>query len=219
MEGISLNFQVGRTYINCKIQKPVKLFNCCNIEENFNLLYYYNQNEKQIQKHMNLIVKKDYNELDNESENDYKINNTFEQKYLINIDEKYNYNSLEAIEKDKISDNEYFFMKHQKLKKDLTRALIDEDENDKNINKCENKDIEKNTDNEEENENDENEEKNNKSEENNNEKDSNINNEDKSSTQNNNQNENKNINPEDIESVCVSENNETMKKENDSNLD
>ena len=218
MEGISLNFQVGRTYIDCKIQKPFKLFNCCNIEESFNLLYYYNQNEKQIQKHMNLIVKSDYSDPDNESENDYKINNTFEQKYLINIDEKYNYNSLVTNEKDKISDNEYFLMKHQKLQKNLTRALIDEEnENDKKINN-ENKDIGQNTDNDEENENEEDEEKN-KSEENNNEKDSNINNEDKNSKENKNQDENVNNNPEDVESICVSENSETMKKDKYSTLD
>ena len=218
MEGISLNFQVGRTYIDCKIQKPFKLFNCCNIEESFNLLYYYNQNEKQIQKHMNLIVKNDYSDPDNESENDYKINNTFEQKYLINIDEKYNYNSLVTNEKDKISDNEYFLMKHQKLQKNLTRALIDEEnENDKKINN-ENKDIGQNTDNDEENENEEDEEKN-KSEENNNEKDSNINNEDKNSKENKNQDENANNNPEDVESICVSENSETMKKDKYSTLD
>ena len=220
IEGISLNFQVGRTYINCIIQKSFKLFNCCNIEESSNLFYYYNQNEKQIQKHINLIVKKDYNEQDTESENDFKINNTFEQKYIINIDEKYNYNSLDIIEKDKISDNEYFLMKHKKLQKNLTRAMIDEEnENDKNIDNDENKNLDKKTDNEEENENEEDEEKNNESKENNKEEGLNINNEDKNNTENKNQNEDINNNQEDIESFCVSENSETMKKDINSTLD
>ena len=90
-EGLPLNFQVGRSYIDCRIKKPFTLFNCCNIEESSNIFKYYNLNEKQIQKHMNLIVKNDYNETDEENDNNYKINNTFEQKFNINIDEKYNY--------------------------------------------------------------------------------------------------------------------------------
>ena len=133
IEGIPLNIQVGRTYIECKIKKPFNLFNCCDVEERTNLLFYYNQNEKEIQKHISLVVRIDYNEEyeDDENENNFKINNTFEKKYLINMNEKYSYNSMEIKDKDKISDNEYFALKYHKLNKNKTRVLIDEDDNNK----------------------------------------------------------------------------------------
>ena len=224
LDGLTLYFQVGRTYIECKIKRDFKLFNCCDIEENSNLFYYYNQNEKHIQQHMNLIVKRDYNEMDNDSENNFKINNTFEQKNIVNIDEKYNYLSIDNLEKDKdkISDNEYFMMKHNKLNKNLTRALIDEEiGNDKKVNNDENNDKNKNTDSEEENENEEDGKKN-KSENNNSKNDRYLNNENENENENVNENENDNddknkeenrpdnSNQEDVESICVSENNETL---------
>ena len=218
LEGAPLHFQVGRTYIDCRILKPFKLFNCCNIEESSNLLFYYNQNEKQIQNHINLIVQRDYNEIDNESENDNKINNTFEQKNGLNIDEKYNYNSLGKLEKDKISDNEYFMMKRQKLKKNITKALIDEDI-DKMISNDENKEKDIDNDSKTDNEEEENEGKKSKSE-NKSENDKNMKNEEENSNDGENKNnENINNNPEEVESVCVSENSETLKKDNYSTLD
>ena len=209
LEGIPLNFQVGRTYIDCKIKKNFQLFNCCNIEESTNIYHYYNLNEKQIQKHMNLIVKRDYNEIDTENQNDNKINNTFVQKYPLNIDEKYNYNTIEKLENDndKVSDNAYFMMKRKKLNKNITKALIDEDIDDENNN---------NKNEEEEIIDDEQEGKNNKSENNNSDEgDNNLNKGDDYSS--NNKNENKN-NQEEEESIHVSENDETLKKENYSTL-
>ena len=225
-EGLPLNFQVGRSYIDCRIKKPFTLFNCCNIEESSNIFKYYNLNEKQIQKHMNLIVKNDYNETDEENDNNYKINNTFEQKFNINIDEKYNYKSIDLIEKDKVSDNEYFMMKRHKLKKNETRALIDEE-----INKIENNNENKTSDSEDENkgeeegkeeeknktenssENDKNEnndnQNNNNGNENENNDNENINYENHSTINENNENEDKN-NHENTENNNASENNETL---------
>ena len=214
LEGIPLYFQVGRTYIDCKIKKNFKLFNCCNIEESTNLYYYYNLNEKQIQNHMNLIVKRDYNEIDTDSQNDNKINNTFAQKYPLNIDEKYNFNTIEKLENDndKISDNAYFLMKRKKLNKNITKALIDDDIDNENDNK---------NNEEEEIIDDDNEDKNNKSENNNSvEGDNNLNKGEDNSSNNKSQNinENKN-NQEEEESIRVSENDETLKKENYSTLE
>ena len=158
---------------------------------------------------MNLIVKKDYNELDNESNNNYKNNFTFEDKHFLNIDEKYKYNSIEGIDKDKISDNEYFRVKRRKLNKNLTRALIDEE--DENDNKKDS------SSNEEENENDR---KINRTENgDNDENDKKINDGDEKSSNNKSQKEDKNNNQDETESICVSENNETLKKDNCSNLD
>ena len=205
-EGLQLNFQVGRSYIDCRIKRPFALFNCCNIEESSNIYKYYNLNEKQIQKHINLIVKNDYNEIDTENENDYKINNTFEQKNNINLDDKYNYKSLDLIEKDKISDNEYFMMKRHKLKKNETRALIDEDiENNKMANICENKSSDNESENKEEGRE---EEKRNKTENDNSENNNNENNDDENCNSNN-QNETKN-NQENTESIGSNENRETL---------
>ena len=217
MDGLTLYFQVGRTYIECKIKRDFKLFNCCDIEENSNIFYYYNQNEKHIQQHMNLIVKRDYNEIDNESENNFKINNTFEQRNLVNMDEKYNYLSIDNLEKDKdkISDNEYFMMKHHKLNKNLTRALIDEEIiNNKKESNDESNDKDKNTENEEENENDDdgknNKSSNNNSKNDNNENENEIANDINDSKNKEEENKSDNSNQEDVESICASENNETL---------
>ena len=166
---------------------------------------------------MNLIVKTDYNEIDDENDK-FKLNNTFEQKKNENIDEKYHYISIENCDnnKDKYSDNEYFMMKHNKLNKNLTRALIEEEsENDKKSNNNENKNKEKKSDNEnEENENENYEvDKNNKSKSKNsyNDNDNDNGNEKENNSENNNQEENKNDSnsQEDIESICITENNET----------
>ena len=214
LEGIPLNFQVGRTFIDCKIKKNFQLFNCCDIEESTNLYYYYNLNEKQIQNHMNLIVKKDYNEIDADNQNDNKINNTFEQKYPLNMDEKYNFNANEKLENDndKISDNAYSLMKRKKLNKNITKALIDDDIDNENNNKKNNE--------EEEIIDDDNEDKNNKSENNNSDEgDNNLNKEDDYSSNNKSQNKNENNQEEEEESIRVSENDETLKKENYSTLD
>ena len=232
MEGIPLHFQVGRTYIECRIKKNFKLFNCCNIEESSNILYYYNQNENYIQKHMNLIVKRDLNEEEDESEKNLKINNTVEQKYELNINEKYNYNSPIYQDRDKISDNEYFLMKYHKLNKNITKAMIDEDDNNDNEKNnalkiiTDDKDIpidkesnKKEMQNKEENE-DENSENNNNKTENNNEINNELNNENKDTSNNNNDNNNqeedKNSsssnnqdNQDNTESICLVDNNET----------
>jgi pSer/pThr/pTyr-binding forkhead associated (FHA) protein len=143
LEGIPLNIQIGRSYVQCKIKKSFKLFNCCNIEESSNIYSYFNQNEKQIQQHINLIVGKDYNDVNKITENNIN-NNTFNQKNSSKFNTKFNCNSI-LIEQDKISDNEYFLMKHKKLTKNMTQAMID-DENDYNKNLL-NINIEKNEDN------------------------------------------------------------------------
>lgn len=209
MEGLTLNIQVGRTYIECKIKKPSKLFNCCNVEESSNLYFYYNQNEKQIQEHINLIVGKDYNEINDSVNEINKINNTFNHKYTLNMADKYNYNSMEIEEKDKISDNQYFMIKHNKLNKNLTRALIDEDNESEHLNNKNKKDNEDKEENEGKNDlvNDSknNNEKNENEIENNNNQEENEMNED--------------IDQEDIESICISENSHSIKKENNSTLD
>ena len=204
LEGVPLNIQIGRSYVQCKIKKSFKLFNCCNIEESSNLYYYYNQNEKQIQQHINLIVGKDYNDSIKVTENN--INNTYNQKNSSKFNNKFICNSI-LVEQDKISDNEYFLMKHKKLTKNMTQALID-DENDNNKNLL-NINIEKNEENNdsesgEEEDNKDNNNLENNFDENNNNKD--IGNDNENNSYNNKENEkNKNNNEEDIDSIHLSD--------------
>ena len=136
-ENLPLYIQVGRTYFECKLVKPFKLFNCCQVEEKSNIFYYFNQNEKFIKDNLGMVVKPDLSEIDSESDVDGNlINNTIEQKIPLDIINKYKYNSLnEKIiyngEGDKMSDNEYLLLKHKQKKKIIKREMIYDDEEEK----------------------------------------------------------------------------------------
>ena len=49
VEDLPLYIQVGRTLLNFE-EKSTNIFGCCGVSENPNLLYYYRQNEKKINK-------------------------------------------------------------------------------------------------------------------------------------------------------------------------
>ena len=136
-ENLPLYIQVGRTYFECKLIKPFKLFNCCDAEEKNNIFYYYNQNEKFIKDHLGMVVKPDVSDLDSDNDaNGNLINNTFEQKFPLDIVNKYKYNNsnekiiINNVE-DKMSDNEYFLLKHNKLKKNIKKEMIYDSDDDK----------------------------------------------------------------------------------------
>ena len=62
-ENVDLNLQIGRSYINCKIKKPFKLFRCCNnVEELANYNIYYKQNWKKIGMKKVMTVKTEVND-------------------------------------------------------------------------------------------------------------------------------------------------------------
>ena len=137
-ENLPLFIQVGRTFFECKLVKPFKLFNCCEAEDKNNIFYYYNQNEKFIKDHLGMVVKPDVSDFDSDSDaNGNLINNTFEQKFPLDIVNKYKYNGLnEKIivngVQDKMSDNEYLLLKHNKKKKIIKKEMIyDSDEEKK----------------------------------------------------------------------------------------
>ena len=49
IDNMDLNLQIGRSFFNCKIKKPFKLFSCCNnVNEMFNYNLYFKQNAKKI---------------------------------------------------------------------------------------------------------------------------------------------------------------------------
>ena len=196
-EDLPLFIQVGRTFFECKIHKPFKLFNCCEAAEKDNIYYYYNQNEKYIQDNLGMVIKQDISEIDDD---DKIMNNTLEQKYPLDIANKYKVNnSIKINDDDKMSDNEYLLMKRNKLNKNIKKTMIY------------NEDIK---DNEDEKNKKNNEEENNKENEEEEEiEDESINNnEDNITASMNNLNENENE-----ESVSVSASSEN-KKENSSTL-
>jgi hypothetical protein len=136
-ELLPLNIQIGRTYIKCVVKKPFKLFDCCNAEEFSNIFYYFEQNEKKVNQHINLIIKSDDEDLNDNNTN--LENKTCEQKYPDKINGEYTYEKYEIINnKSKITDDEYFRVRHlaESKNKNLGDTLIDDDkdsnEEDKN---------------------------------------------------------------------------------------
>ena len=140
-EDLPLFVQVGRTFFQCKVKKPFKLFSCCEAEEKNSIYYYYNQNEKYIKDNLGMVIKPDVSELDDDE--DKNINNTFEQKYPLDIAKKYKVNNSMKIEnEDKMSDNEYLLMKHNKLNKNIKKTMIYNENIDDNKNEEEEEEIE-----------------------------------------------------------------------------
>ena len=135
-ENLPLYIQVGRTFFECKLTKPFKLFNCCEVEEKNNIYYYYNQNAKFIKDHLGMVVKPDLSEIDSDEAKENMINNTCEQKSKLDIINQYKISNInERIlinEGDKMSDNEYFLLKHNKKKKIIKKEMIYDSDKDKN---------------------------------------------------------------------------------------
>ena len=136
-ELLPLNIQIGRTYVQCIVKKPFKFFDCCNVEEFSNIFYYFEQNEKKVNEHINLIVKSDE---DDDIMNDSKLdkeNNTCEQKYPVKVNGDFTYVKFETIDvnKDKISDNEFLRMRHKQENKNHVGDNLIEDDNNNEGNK------------------------------------------------------------------------------------
>ena len=127
-ENLPLFIQVGRTFFNCKLEKPFKLFSCCEADDKNNIFYYFNQNEKFIKDNLGMVIKPDLSEIDSANSNNLINNNTFEEKVPPDIINKYKNNITD--EKiifnvdDKMSDNEYRLLKHNKEKKMLKKEMI-----------------------------------------------------------------------------------------------
>ena len=193
---LPLYLQIGRTSFEIKVKKNFKLFSCCEISEKKSIYFYYNQNEKYIKDNTGLVVK------DNESENSdddnyYKNNNTQE----IYNNKKFNNNSINIKEIDKMSDNEYLLIKHNKKTKDIKRNIF----YDETIENKENENIKENNNKESVNSHEEESEINKEGDENDsvadsiNNNDSNVNETDNNLEENenlieNNNNENESIN-------------------------
>ena len=91
VENIFLNLQIGRSFINCKVKKPFKLFGCCYTNEKLDSNYYYKQNEKKIGMKKILTVKTEVDEEDKEDDED--IGETDKEVEIdIDVDEDDNLN-------------------------------------------------------------------------------------------------------------------------------
>ena len=94
VENLPLYIQVGRTFLNFMIINNSKFFGCCGVSESPNHLYYYNQNEKEIQINRFFTVK---TEVDNESDG---INKEEDKKSEKKSEENKNSDIIEIINED-----------------------------------------------------------------------------------------------------------------------
>lgn len=68
-ENLPLYLQVGRTFFNFNVKTNSNIFSCCGVEENPNIFYYYNQNEKQVKLNRIITVKTENNDSEEEKDN------------------------------------------------------------------------------------------------------------------------------------------------------
>ena len=118
---------------------------CWRILEYFLLLW---QNEKKVNQHINLIIKSDE---DNDiiGDNSNLENKTCEQKYPDKINGEYTYDKNEVMNnKSKITDNEYFRVRHIADNKNLGDTLIDDNKDSLNEEEKENINLINNMENE-----------------------------------------------------------------------
>ena len=103
-----------------------------------------------------MVVKPDLSDNDSENSADGNlINNTFEQKFPLDIVNKYKYSSInEKIiingDGDKMSDNEYFLLKHNKKKKNIKKEMIYDSDDEKKEENEQHKEVGENNENENE---------------------------------------------------------------------
>ena len=108
-ENIFLNLQIGRTFINCKVKKPFKLFGCCDFAEKMDLNFYLKQNEKKIGMKKILTVK---TEVDTEREEGKEKEEKKEKGVEIDID----VDEDDNMQKSNISFTKYNFRSNENCK-------------------------------------------------------------------------------------------------------
>ena len=88
-ENIFLNMQIGRSFINCKVKKPFKIFGCCEVSEKVDSNFYYQQNEKKMKK---ILTVKTEEELKYIEDDEMKDEDEKDEKIDIDVDEDDNLN-------------------------------------------------------------------------------------------------------------------------------
>ncbi len=71
-ENLPLCIQVGRTFFNINVEQDKSIFSCCGVQDNPNVFYHFNQNEKQVKLKRVVTVKTDNINNNSEEEEDDK---------------------------------------------------------------------------------------------------------------------------------------------------
>ena len=79
VENLPLFIQVGRTFLECRINESFSFFSCCGTSANFCMNYYYNQNLEPRRNNLRTIftVKMDDSEINESKTNENKENNRY----------------------------------------------------------------------------------------------------------------------------------------------
>lgn len=132
IENLPLFIQIGRTFLDCRIKKPYKLFTCCGVNEIHNNNYYYQQNENQKQEELlNMFDVKSKFDLTE----DYEKEDKSKDFNKINIDETQNLinNRYEdTLEPENINNTKIKFSKKEENELNLITkktSLFNNDEN------------------------------------------------------------------------------------------
>lgn len=89
-ENIFLNIQIGRSFINCKIKKPFRIFGCCDIKEKADSNFYYKQNEKKMKKILTVKTEEESKYIEEEVKDE--VDDEKDEKIDIDVDEDDNLN-------------------------------------------------------------------------------------------------------------------------------
>ena len=123
-ESLPLYIQIGRTFLECIIKKPFKLFSCCEVNEKPNNYFYYQQNDIYKENNLlNIITIKTDNVF---SEDNYEENNDEE--------EEKNYINLKTEENEIKNNKRYDEITVDVDNLNSTRLRISKEENDIKIN-------------------------------------------------------------------------------------
>ena len=161
VENLPLFFQVGRTFFNCRYKKPSKLFQCCGVSERPNLFYYHKQNKMQVNAKTIWTVKTDIDFDDDEEFLNAEYSNVNEDNKSIDLidDENEENNKKNKLKKEEVKGTMIFesndiievnnnlnikkentINNENEINKNSNNAVI---QNNIEINRSNNKDIEK----------------------------------------------------------------------------
>ena len=125
IDNMDLNLQIGRSFINCKIKTPFKLFSCCsNSKEIINYNLYFKQNAKKIEMKKILTVK---TEVEEENPKEFILEKKNEIKSNKNINKKLEEPIMEidlGIDEDENVDTSNIISKYTFISNDNCKNLL-----------------------------------------------------------------------------------------------
>ena len=126
IDNMDLNLQIGRSFINCKVKTPFKLFSCCgNNKELINYNLYFKQNAKKIGMKKILTVKTEFD--DEEKPKEFVLEKRNEIKSIKNINKKIEEPIMEidlGIEEDENVDTSNIISKYTFISNDNCKNFL-----------------------------------------------------------------------------------------------